>query len=80
MDTNTSEKKDITNPMDLTVKSVSIQIAELINTLKQNSSSEEDGRIKSIVITKLQEALLFSEQILNTRLELKNKYLLIFIK
>lgn len=38
-------------------------IQGLIDHLKRNASSAEDGRAKSLTITKLEEALMWSEKI-----------------
>lgn len=38
-------------------------IEGIIDHLKKNSSSDEDGRAKSLTITKLEEALMWSEKI-----------------
>lgn len=42
---------------------VHAHICNALGVLKEESNSAEDGRIKSIVITKLQEALLWADRI-----------------
>ena len=45
--------------------SIETQINAIIDDIKSNSSSDENPRVKAIVITKLQEAWLFSREIYN---------------
>ena len=42
---------------------VEVKIKEALEVLAREADSGEDGRIKAIITTKLQEALLFAERI-----------------
>lgn len=39
------------------------QIEELVKRIRSNADSQENGRVKAMVITKLQEAMLLAEHI-----------------